>query len=242
MSLPFFSGPALRDEDFSLGSTYGEIAEKVDFNDAVSVQTEQGTYEFQLDSDDLRMRPLIQAGDTFLQLYFDRHTDRLSSVRMMNKEVLVRLKPYSITYRGNLAELTNYSENEWKEIEAGREKQIFDLTNVIRARHGLEPFDWDEDVSKVAYAHSKDMNEHQFFSHHSPQSGDLSARLEKGNVIVHYAGENIAAHYIDGLAAVEGWLNSEGHRVNLLHEEFTFLGVGVFRDYYTQNFMTPWIP
>ncbi|WP_373370355.1 CAP domain-containing protein [Alkalicoccobacillus plakortidis] len=52
-------------------------------------------------------------------------------------------------------------------------------------------------------------------------------------------GENIALNYVDGAAAVEGWLNSEGHRVNLLHEGFTELGVGVYEKSFTQNFLTP---
>ncbi|MEK1830243.1 CAP domain-containing protein [Priestia megaterium] len=53
------------------------------------------------------------------------------------------------------------------------------------------------------------------------------------------AGENIASNYQDGIAAVEGWLNSEGHRKALLNKEFTRLGVGVYEKYYTQNFITP---
>jgi uncharacterized protein YkwD len=68
----------------------------------------------------------------------------------------------------------------------------------------------------------------------------VSDRFLSRDVPFRLAGENIAAKYIDGVASVEGWLNSEGHRHNLLHEEFTHLGVGVFQDYYTQNFMTPW--
>lgn len=51
------------------------------------------------------------------------------------------------------------------------------------------------------------------------------------------AGENIAYNYVDGPAAVEGWLNSEGHRKALLNEDYTHLGVGVDHKYYTQNFI-----
>ncbi|MGK0698226.1 CAP domain-containing protein [Priestia flexa] len=53
------------------------------------------------------------------------------------------------------------------------------------------------------------------------------------------AGENIASNYTDGPAAVEGWLNSEGHRKALLNNDFTHLGVGVYEKFYTQNFITP---
>lgn len=66
--------------------------------------------------------------------------------------------------------------------------------------------------------------------------------MKKGNISFKVAGENIAAQYVDGLAAVEGWLNSEGHRVNLLDESYSHLGVGVYQRYYTQNFMIPYEP
>ena len=51
------------------------------------------------------------------------------------------------------------------------------------------------------------------------------------------AGENIAADYVDGPAAVEGWLNSEGHRKALLEKEYNQIGVGVYQKNYTQNFI-----
>ena len=83
------------------------------------------------------------------------------------------------------------------------------------------------------------MHDEQYFDHVSPVKGNLADRFNTGEVPFAMAGENIALKYVDGIAATEGWLNSEGHRVNLLHEEFTFLGVGVYEDYYTQNFLKP---
>jgi uncharacterized protein YkwD len=159
---------------------------------------------------------------------------------MIVDEVLIRQRPYSVSYRGSLPERPVFSEEDWSKIEDGNAKQIFDFTNIIRARHGLDPFEWDEKVADVAYFHSMDMSKNEYFSHTSPTYGELSERFTSGEVPFMLAGENIAAKYIDGLASVEGWLNSEGHRVNLLHEEFTHLGVGVYQEYYTQNFMTPW--
>jgi uncharacterized protein YkwD len=61
--------------------------------------------------------------------------------------------------------------------------------------------------------------------------------LTAANVPFQMAGENIAAHYVDGPAVVEGWLNSKGHRESLLSGDFTHLGVGVYQKYYTQNFI-----
>jgi len=53
------------------------------------------------------------------------------------------------------------------------------------------------------------------------------------------AGENIAAGYPDAIEAHESWMNSPGHRKNVLEKDFTQLGVGVIADYYTQAFLTP---
>ncbi|BBP89067.1 hypothetical protein BsIDN1_26850 [Bacillus safensis] len=77
--------------------------------------------------------------------------------------------------------------------------------------------------------HSEDMKENHYFSHESKKYGTLKDRLERGEVGFQLAGENIAYNYVDGPAAVEGWLNSEGHRKALLNKDYTHLGVGVKR-------------
>lgn len=83
------------------------------------------------------------------------------------------------------------------------------------------------------------MDQKQYFSHDSKWQGDLTKRLQTQKIHFQLAGENIAAHYEDGISATEGWLNSEEHRKNLLHPKFTELGVGVYHDYYTQDFVLP---
>ncbi|WP_100404593.1 CAP domain-containing protein [Bacillus solitudinis] len=234
----FLSGKAI-DSDSFIGASYETINQKMDLKKDVSVKTNQGSFQFELSDQDLKMRPLVQDGDGWAQLYFDSFTEELTSIRIMSKDILILQRPYSILYRGTLPEREELNDEEWRRVEIGNEQQILELTNVIRKRHKLEAFEWEEPVSNVALGHSKDMHDSNFFSHESPTYGDVSERFLSGDVAFLLAGENIAAKYIDGLAAVEGWLNSEGHRVNLLHEEFTHLGVGVYRDYYTQNFMKP---
>lgn len=64
---------------------------------------------------------------------------------------------------------------------------------------------------------------------------ERSVRKRRGRISA--CGENIAYNYVDGPAAVEGWLNSEGHRKALLNQDYTHLGVGVKEKYYTQNFI-----
>lgn len=220
-------------------ASYEELSSLFVFEDNVPVETGDGTFTFRLTDQDKSMRPLTQLGDYWLQVYMDVHTDELSTIRLMSADVLLMQKPYSLSYTGNIPEKPVLSEDTQKQVEKASEQQIFEHTNHIRAHHGLTPFEWSEEVSDVAYLHSVDMHEEQFFDHVSPGRGNLADRFNEGAVPFKVAGENIALKYVDGVAAVEGWLNSEGHRVNLLHEEYNYLGVGVYDEYYTQNFLNP---
>ncbi|KYG35204.1 CAP domain-containing protein [Alkalihalobacillus trypoxylicola] len=238
----YFIGDIVHDLPIEWASSYEEMDDIHTFEEQVSARNSWGHFQFELSDEDQKIRPLVQhSDDVWIQFYFDQHTNQVSSIRIFNHDVLIKQRPYSVSYRGELPEELAFTEEEQKLIESGEEKQIFDVTNIIRHRHDLDPFDWDEPISEVAYLHSMDMFENQYFSHVSPQFGELGDRIEAGDISPRLAGENIAAHYVDGIAAVEGWLNSEGHRVNLLHEEFTHLGVGVHQDYFTQNFLTPWL-
>src|SRR5699024_11722582 len=81
------------------------------------------------------------------------------------------------------------------------------------------------------------MYENNFFSHDSQDGRNLKDRLEEENIYYVSAGENIAAQHTDAPAAMEGWLNSEGHREAMLYEDYNRIGVGVHHLYYTQNFL-----
>ncbi|MCD8502538.1 MAG: CAP domain-containing protein [Bacillaceae bacterium] len=225
---------------FVIGTSYEELHHQFNFTQDVSFNYERNAYQFQLTSEELQARPLVQMDNVFVQLYFDTFTDRLSGVRFLDTKTLIKHRPYSVHYRGELLEPEELTLSEWEKVEAGSALHVFYITNEIRKRHGLPPLEWHNETSRVAYGHSKDMSINQYFSHTSPTHGELQDRLNKQEIFYHFAGENIAANYVDAIASVEGWLNSKGHREALLHEEFTHLGVGVYQKYYTQNFITPW--
>jgi uncharacterized protein YkwD len=164
----------------------------------------------------------------------------LSSVRYLDAQTLIKQRPYELIYRGELLSARELTDEEWKLVEMGSSQQILDITNMIRKRHELTIVNWHEEIAQVAFLHSKDMKENEYFAHDSPTKGGLADRLKVGEIKYHLAGENIAAKYVDGIAAVEGWLNSKGHRETLLNNEFTHLGVGVYEKYYTQNFISTW--
>ncbi|WP_442854015.1 CAP domain-containing protein [Bacillus sp. FJAT-18017] len=226
---------------FIIGQPLEEIFAAFAIQTDIIIDFDGNSYRLELTDTDVNTRPLIQFGDIYAQLYIDKFTSTLSSIRFLNAETLIKQRPYEVAYRGQLIESKPLEEEEWKKVEAGNEQQVFDLTNVLRLRFELEPLQWDERTAQVAYGHSLDMYETNTFSHESEKYGKLTDRLKQAKVVYQTAGENIAANYTDSPAAVEGWLNSKGHREALLNEEFTHLGVGVHRKYYTQNFIQKWL-
>ncbi len=201
------------------------------------VDDESGSYQFELNDDDINTRLLVSMGDIYAQLYLDKFTGKLMSIRYLDPQTLINIHPYEMMYRGELSEEKEPTDVEWDRINHANEQEIFDITNVIRHQFNEDEVAWDEEIANVARAHSKEMFEENYFSHDSPTLGSLSDRLENKEITFKTAGENIASQYTDGPEAVNGWLNSEGHRKILLEESFTHLGVGVYKKYYTQNFI-----
>lgn len=231
-------GADLAMDPIEIGQDYDTLQDKFNFEEEVHYTKGLASYTFKMTEDDLKRRPLVKVSDdVFLQFYFDTFTNQLSSLRVLEADVLLKHRPYEITYRGSLPDEPDLTEAQWEQIETGLEQQIFDISNVLRNRFDRSSLEWDEEVSEVAFNHSKDMNDNNYFSHYSQNGDGLKERFAVTGIFYIAAGENIAAQYPDAPSVVEGWLNSEGHREALLAEEYTHLGVGVYRFYYTQNFL-----
>ncbi|WP_312854607.1 CAP domain-containing protein [Pallidibacillus pasinlerensis] len=222
---------------FKIGENLESVYQKMTMQPEIELKIEEGVYRFELFEDDLNINPLIPLGDIFAQLYFDQFEGNLLFIRFMDEKTLVKHRPYDMTYRGKLIEAGPMTDEEWSLADSATEKQIFELTNIIRNEFSLEELTWDEAVREVAFNHSVDMFETETFSHESEKFGQLADRLARGNIFFESAGENIAYQYTDSIAVVSGWLNSKGHRDTLLNENFTHIGVGVYKKYYTQIFL-----
>ena len=222
---------------FFIDQTVESLYKELNMESYIVLEWKGTEYRFELSEEDLHYRPLIKLGDVYAQIYLDKILGKISGVRFMNTETLIMHKPYELTYRGELHEPKALTDEQWDLVEEGSQQQILDLTNIIRSRFDLAPLQYDEKISAVAFKHSEDMVKRNFFDHVSPDDKDVGDRLKEGGVSYTSAGENIAAQYTDAIAAVEGWLNSEGHRDIMLNEDFTRLGVGVYQKYYTQNFV-----
>ncbi len=111
---------------------------------------------------------------------------------------------------------------------ATQEKLIFHALNATRAINGKNPLVYDTEFAKVALYHSKDMADNNYFDHTSPNGEEFTDRLEKFGFSPYGAGENIAlANVVNGYYFNDLWYNSEGHRENMLYDEFTNIGIGV---------------
>jgi uncharacterized YkwD family protein len=118
------------------------------------------------------------------------------------------------------------------------EQQVISLTNNERAKYGLQPLKLDEELSRVARTKSNDMKQNGYFSHTSPTYGSPFDMMKKFGIQYRAAGENIAKGQRSPEEVVNAWMNSEGHRKNILSSNFTHIGVGhVSGNYWTQMFV-----
>ena len=95
------------------------------------------------------------------------------------------------------------------------------------------------ELSRVARYKSQDMKDKKYFSHTSPTYGSPFDMMKSFGISYKTAGENIAYGYSTPEAVVKGWMNSEGHRKNILNPSFTQIGVGYVAsgNYWTQMFI-----
>lgn len=117
------------------------------------------------------------------------------------------------------------------------EKYVFRLTNEERKNEGLSALMWEQTLSDIAAAHSRDMAEKNYFAHRSPEGLMVADRVARGHrKLVGTIGENVYLFVgkppVETDMAedmVENWMNSSGHRENILRDGYTHLGVGVYR-------------
>jgi uncharacterized YkwD family protein len=119
------------------------------------------------------------------------------------------------------------------------EEQVVALVNEERAAYGLSPLTLNTELSNVARLKSQDMHDNNYFDHTSPTYGSPFQMLASFGISYRAAGENIAMGYATPEAVMEAWMNSSGHRANILNASYTQIGVGYVADgnYWTQEFI-----
>jgi uncharacterized protein YkwD len=124
-------------------------------------------------------------------------------------------------------------------------RQVLTLINIERAQVGVSPLTWNGTLAEIAEDYACTMAAEDFFDHVHPVTGDGPAERAVSAGYEFFAiGENLAAGQTSAAEAVEGWMNSPGHRDNLLSPEWRETGLGVrrggsLRIYWVQQFGKP---
>jgi uncharacterized YkwD family protein/spore coat assembly protein SafA len=122
--------------------------------------------------------------------------------------------------------------------QASIEQEVTKLVNVERTKVGLPALKSDWELARVAEYKSQDMRDKNYFSHTSPTYGSPFTMMKNFGITYKSAGENIAKGQRTAAEVVQAWMNSEGHRANILSKNFTHIGVGyVEGNYWTQMFI-----
>lgn len=122
------------------------------------------------------------------------------------------------------------------------EDQVFKLLNQRRAQSGLQALACDAAAVRASRDFSQLMCDKKFFSHYGPGGSTVSSRLKAAGAQFSYAGENIAYGYSTPQKVHTGWMNSYGHRKNMLSKSWSRVGIGYVlcngsRAYWTEDFL-----
>ena len=119
------------------------------------------------------------------------------------------------------------------------ESEVIRLVNEQRAKNGLKALTANWELSRVARYKSRDMADNRYFSHTSPTYGTPFQMIKAFGLSYRTAGENIAYGQRTPQAVVNAWMNSSGHRANILNASYTQIGVGYVSSghYWTQMFI-----
>ena len=124
---------------------------------------------------------------------------------------------------------------------SAKAEAVLSLVNAERAKAGLKALKMSEELRSIANLKSRDMGEKGYFDHNSPTYGSPFQMLQDFGVHYRAAGENIAAGQKTPEEVMQSWMNSSGHRANILNANFDTLGVGIYNGgqygiYWTQLF------
>ena len=171
----------------------------------------------------------VAAGDTMWKIAV-RYQVGLSEIKAANPKIA---NP-DLIYPGQVLKIP-----ETDSMVLKYEKEVVRLVNEQRARVGLKELKHNWELSRVARYKSQDMRDNKYFSHTSPVYGTPFQMMKSFGITYRSAGENIARGQTSPQAVVNAWMNSSGHRANILNSSFTEIGVGYVSDgkYWTQMFI-----
>lgn len=179
------------------------------------------------------------------QTYTCRRGDTLSQIAAKYNTTISRLKTYNPRLKNNSSvkpgqKVTIPEQGSISDYA----KEVARLVNVERSKRGLQKLTLNAQISKVAKIKCQDMINKHYFSHTSPTYGSPFKMMESFGIRFSAAGENIAYGQKTPAEVMNGWMNSPGHRANILSGTYTNIGVGMAQTgsgvkYWTQMFTKP---
>lgn len=172
----------------------------------------------------------VASGDSLWKIAV-KHQVGLSEIKSANPQI----KNFDLIYPG---QVINIPTQDTKVTEF--EQEVIRLVNEIRAENGLKALTYDWELGRVARFKSQDMKDNNYFAHNSPVYGTPFQMIKNFGISYRSAGENIAKGYATPQAVVNAWMNSSGHRANILNANYTRIGVGYVAggNYWTQMFIS----
>ena len=174
----------------------------------------------------------VQSGDTMWKIA-NRNQVGISEIISANPQI----KNPALIYPGQKITIPTVT-------TTAQENEVIRLVNVQRSKAGLQLLKTNWQLCRVARYKSADMANKGYFAHNSPTYGTPFQMMESFGLRFSAAGENIAYGQRTPAEVMNGWMNSPGHRNNILSPSFTEIGVGLAKNksgvcYWTQQFMKP---
>lgn len=170
---------------------------------------------------------IVKEDNKYITFFYDIYEDN-------------RVCAYQIISNSAELSLNSMYPNPSEELKKSFELQVIDLTNSVRYQRNLKALKYSKKATISSIKHSQDMMKKKYFDHTNKENKSPFDRMKKEGIVYMSAGENIAAGQTSAIYAHEAWMNSEGHRKNILGN-YKNIGVGVafgghYNIYYTQNF------
>lgn len=237
-----FYGFSLNSASNSLNLTINGLSSNTDFEllnntgQVLARSTNPGTTNEAINIDNL------QAGNYFIRVY---SVDGGNT--NYNLSILARIAAVSSGNSQNNSNVSPASSPVPQNSPNTFISEVLNLTNTQRTQRGLQPLRLNQLLTNAAQGHSEDMALRDYFSHDGPNGSSIASRIMASGYNYSRVGENIAAGYATPQEVVDSWINSPGHRANILNPDFQEIGIGYYyladdpgeinyRQYWTQDF------
>ena len=174
----------------------------------------------------------------------NRHFKDLDLIYPKDKVELPDIQGHNTDEHSSNDEIAEGNNTATDRGEITQQREILNLVNAERKKNGLKELTLSHTLNGIAGEKAFDMKEKNYFSHTSPTYGSPFEMLQHFGVKYSYAGENIASGQKTSKEVMQSWLNSSGHRANILNPNYTELGVGyveggTYGTYWVQLFIKP---